>query len=112
MKALKLNGKEESVIKELVKRIKLLLGNKLALLELFGSKARGDSTKDSDIDLLLVVKEKSLQLRRNIYDILFELDPYYELKISILIYSKAEYQKNEELRSSFIENLEKEAVVL
>jgi len=47
-----------------------------------------------------------------VYDILFELDSEYELKISLRIMSFYEYQKNEELHSPFIEKVEKEGIKL
>jgi len=107
-----LNQNEKVKISEFTKRLKAILGDNLILIELFGSKARGDFSKDSDIDILLVVKKKSLELRKEIYDILFEVDPYYEFKISLRLLSQFEYQENERLNSPFIEYIKKEGVKL
>lgn len=103
---------EEKVIKEFVSRLKKELGENLLLVKLFGSKLRGDFSPDSDIDILLVVKTKNLELRNKIYDLLFEIDPYWDCKISLKIFSEYEYQKNIELESPFILNLEREGVTL
>lgn len=107
-----LNQKENKKIIEYTKRLKRSLGKDLLCLKLFGSKVRGDFTKDSDIDILIIVKEKSLNLRNKIYDILFEIDPYYELKISPRIFSEFEYKENERLNSPFIAKIEKEGIKL
>ena len=69
---------------------------------MFGSKARGDFHKDSDIDILIVVSQKNIAVRDEIYDILFRLDPYYEYKISIILFSLYDYKKNEEMNSTFV----------
>lgn len=44
----------------------------LKIILLFGSMARGDFTPESDIDLYLVVEEKSVEVEDDIYDILDE----------------------------------------
>ena len=103
---------EENVIEKLVKKIKDTLGDNLVFIELFGSKIRGDYEPDSDIDLLVVVKNKNAKLRSSLYDILFEIDPYYNFKISLIIYSEFEYKQNIKLKSTFFENLEKEGIRL
>jgi len=107
-----LNKKEREVIKEITSQLTANMKDNLVILELFGSKIRGDFEKDSDIDMLVVLKKEICQSREKIFDILFEIDPYYELKISPVIYSELEYIRNEELRSPFIENIKKEGVVL
>ena len=107
-----LNDKERNAVDRFVKRMKELLGDNLVLMKLFGSKTRGDSNEESDIDILLVLREKNRELQERIYEILFEIDPYYELRISLLIFSDFEYRKNEELSSPFIESVKKEGILL
>lgn len=107
-----LTKKEESKVTELAGKIRQLLGNQLVLLEIFGSKIRGDFTPDSDIDILIVVKNKNIGLKNKLYDILFEIDPYYEYKISLIIYSEFEYKQNVKLESPFIEYIQKEGIKL
>ena len=107
-----LNKQEEKTVRRFVENIKESLGDNVILLELFGSKVRGDFLPDSDIDILLVVKKKTPEVRDTIFNILFDIDPYYEFKISPVIYSEFEYQKNRELESTFVETISKEGVML
>lgn len=107
-----LTKKEEVKLMDFVKRVKKLLKDQLVLLEVFGSKIKGNFTQDSDIDILIVVKNKDIMLKSKIYDILFDIDPYYDYKISLIIYSLFEYEQNVRLKSPFIENLEKEGIRL
>jgi predicted nucleotidyltransferase len=106
------NSKEKEAIRLFAERIKNSLTDNITSLEVFGSKARGDFQKDSDIDILIVLKEKSLESKKSIFDIMFEVDPYYDLKISPRIMSLYEYQKNKEMHSFFIEYIEKEGIKL
>ncbi len=107
-----LNKQEEKVVREFVKEIKKSLDDNIVFLELFGSKVRGDFSSDSDIDILLVVKKKNPEVRDMIFDILFDIDPYYKFKVSPVIYSEFEYQRNKELQSTFVETISKEGVML
>lgn len=53
---------------------------------LFGSKARGDSDKDSDIDLLLLTPQPiHWRERHAIVDALFEVEMKYDVTISIVV---------------------------
>ena len=107
-----LSKEEKKVIRKFAKKIKESLGNNIVFMELFGSKVRGDFSADSDIDILLVVKKKTTKVRDRVFDILFDIDPYYKCKISPIIYSDFEYKKNDELESPFIEAIKREAVKL
>jgi len=103
---------EENTVVKFVAAIRKALGKNLLLAELFGSKARGNFSADSDIDVLLVVREKTPEIRDRIFTALFEIDPYYEYKISPVIYSEFEYKKNAEMESPFLENLNAEGIAL
>ena len=107
-----LNKQEEKVVRRFAEKIKGSLEDNIVFLELFGSKVRGDFSSDSDIDILLVVKKKTPEVRDAIFDILFDVDPYYKFKVSPVIYSEFEYQRNKELESTFVETISKEGVML
>ena len=102
----------EKIVKEFVSRLKKILGDNLLLVKLFGSRVRGDFSSGSDIDMLLVVKTKNFGLRNRIYDLLFKIDPYWDCKVSLKIFSEYEYRRNVELNSPFILNLEREGINL
>lgn len=48
----------ESVLTELYSRFQELYGDRLVRMVLYGSQARGDAGNDSDIDILVVLKNK------------------------------------------------------
>ncbi|MBI4648655.1 MAG: nucleotidyltransferase domain-containing protein [Bacteroidia bacterium] len=110
MTKLFLTKQEKDTVDKFINVVKVTLGDNLILSALFGSKVRGDYSNDSDIDILFVVKEYNVKTSSLIFDNLFEVDPYYEFKISPLIYSEFEYKKNVEMKSPFIENIKSEGV--
>lgn len=106
-----LTKKEKLTVEKFSAKLKSALRKDLILIKLIGSKVKGDFDKDSDVDVLIVVKDYLIN-KEKIFDILFTIDPYYETKISPIIYSTYEYQKNKELGSPFIEKTEREGIKL
>jgi predicted nucleotidyltransferase len=51
-----MNPKIETVVAEVRRHFKLLYGNRLVHMVLFGSQARGEAEPGSDIDILVVLK--------------------------------------------------------
>jgi len=107
----KLTEKERMVVERFSSKLKSALGKNLILIKLIGSKARGDFGSESDIDILIIVNDY-LSYKEKVIDILYNIDPYYESKISPIIYSEFEYKKNKELESPFIIKVEKEGINL
>jgi predicted nucleotidyltransferase len=107
-----LKREDRDRILKFVSELRRALGDNLKVVMLFGSRARGEGGEDSDIDLLIVLREKDLKNREKIYDILFEIDPYYDLKISPRIFSEFEFKENERLGSPFISRVKKEGIKL
>lgn len=76
----------------------------------FGSRARGDFNCSSDIDLLIVVTD--IRIKNRVISILHDIELEYDVPISPVIFTSREYEINKKLKSSFIENLEREGIVL
>ncbi len=112
IKSMHSNNKKKRIIREFSDRMKADLSDNLVSMRLFGSQARGEAREDSDIDVLIILKRRDFINRDKIYKMLFELDPYYEYKISLSIFSEEEYKKNEQSGSFFVENINREAVAL
>lgn len=61
---------------------------------LFGSKARGDSSKESDIDLLLLTAEPlNWRERHAIVDALFDVEMKHDVVISIMVNTIYDWNK-------------------
>lgn len=106
-----LTEREKKIVDRFSSKLKETLGENLIQMRLIGSKIRGDFDRDSDIDILIIVKDYLLN-KEKVIDILYSLDPYYENRVSPIIYSEFEYKKNKELESPFIETVEKEGIAL
>ena len=105
-------GVIQVVLAELVLRIHDLLGNKVKKIVVYGSYARGDAHKDSDMDIMVMVNADSEQLRQYrscVLDIQVDLSLEYEIVISIMLQSMDEYNKWLPVLP-FFQNVEREGV--
>jgi len=53
------------IISEFKKMIEQIYGERLSKVILYGSQARGEARADSDIDLLIVLKDENISLIRD-----------------------------------------------
>jgi predicted nucleotidyltransferase len=93
-------------------RVKSLLGNNLMDLKLFGSKVRGDYDRDSDLDVLIVVKNRDNRIQDAISEIVSELNIEFDCVLSPVIYTKDEYNRNRYCKTLFSKNIALEGVSL
>jgi len=79
---------------------------------LFGSVARGDDNKHSDIDILIITtnEEDESKINNDIYTKVFDILINKGERISIKIRSNKYY--NNYIHSSFLSNVEKEGIVI
>lgn len=103
---------EKEALERFVKLIRNTLGKALIKVEIFGSKVRGDYTESSDIDILIIVKERSLEVMDRIGDIAAELTIEYNIPISPVVFSEYEYKVNTDILSPFILSVDAEGVKL
>ncbi|MDP3955389.1 MAG: nucleotidyltransferase domain-containing protein, partial [bacterium] len=79
----KVSSKEERyAIERFGETVKSRLGECVVRMSVFGSKVRDDYTETSDIDVLVIVKERSLRVMDQIADITATLNIEYDLSIA------------------------------
>ena len=80
----------EHKVKQLVNQIKEHLvkeyGEKIKQIIIYGSYVRGEATKDSDIDVLVVIDDSlnPFEVRKNLSDIIFDILLEKEELISVI----------------------------
>lgn len=85
----KLNRKDAGALSEFVGRIRSELSDEVTQLRLYGSKARGGDTPESDIDVFIVVRSESRQLENRILDIAFDVNLAHDVYISPCVVSES-----------------------
>lgn len=89
--------KDLRIAEELKKRLAEQVG--IVAISVFGSRARGDATDDSDMDVFIEVERLDKDIRECILNIAWEISLKYLTVVSPLIFTREEIE-NSPLRSS------------
>ena len=76
----------------------------------FGSKARGEAAPDSDLDVLLIIRNQAAHLKRDLRRTGYLLAATSDAVPSILAYSKEEWESRKRSGSPFRKAVERDAV--
>lgn len=97
---------------EALKRLKAILHQQKNFVDfwVYGSKVRGQSTAESDIDVMIIVEEYSHDFQSMIDDIIFELNLEYDCFISATIFSRDELENGPMSESPLYKTAVKEGV--
>lgn len=105
-----LNPNERRAISEL--KAILLKKYNLVELKLFGSKVKGVETKESDVDIFIVLEQYDWDIEKQIYELCFEIGLKYDVFLSPLLYSKEEIHDELIKATPFYQVVEKEGIAI
>jgi len=106
-----LSGNEKKALaklKDLLKKARL----GLVALRLFGSKARGDYTQESDVDIAVILDEVDQAVEQEVFDICFEVGLEYDLLLSPIVLSVSETNSSKHKITPFFKILEREGIAV
>lgn len=107
---LKLTYNEQKALKEFKTALQKKFGPRLVLLQLFGSKARGDFHQDSDLDVLVVLKNMNKKDKYFIYDLVFEISIKFDVYLSEINFDEKKWRQLQIDRFSLARNIEEEGI--
>ena len=106
----KLNEIEEKAVKAFSSSLKALYGSDIKQILLFGSKARGDFHKESDIDLFILVAKSGLALRKKVASLITEIMLDHSVLLSPKIIEESHFSFLKQLETAFAKNIEKDGI--
>ncbi len=104
----------QKIINDFLKKVETVLGNRLRKIILYGSYARGDYNKSSDIDIMILTDFNNVEIeqyRNTISDIAFDIELETGFIISPLIKNIEKYNDRIDV-IPFYMNVNKEGVIL
>lgn len=87
-----LTAQEEKAIVAFKERVLKLFGDQIVGFRLFGSRARGEGNEESDIDVLVLLKEAPASVRGQVFEISADIFLEFEIDISPLVMSEHHYE--------------------
>ena len=78
----------------------------------FGSRARGEGTEDSDLDLMVLVDERTEEIEKRLDDIAYEVMWDYDFKpiVSLKVFGETQFRSAVARGFSFYKHVEKEGI--
>lgn len=107
-----LNKRDTQAIREFRGNAYKLLGNGLKMIMLFGSKAEGKDTPESDIDLVVLIEDSAVNMNDQIFDLAFEVNLKYEVYISPRIITLSTYNHPVWAITPFIKGLKAKGIAI
>ena len=109
-----MNETDRNLILEIKKRLPQDVMAHIQKVIAFGSRVRGQGDEDSDLDLLILVDQKTSELEGEIEDVAYQVMWDHDFKpiISIKVFTEGGYRNFLEEGFSFYKNIEREGVAL
>jgi len=92
LNATTLSQSEQRALQTFVRKLNQAYPRQIHQVMLFGSKARGDSDVDSDVDVLIIINQDDRSIRREIIDIASDLSLEHDILLSPRVISKNKWE--------------------
>jgi len=109
---MRINKKEKLALKKFKITLEKELADNLVEVKLFGSRARGDARKDSDIDVLVIVSSDNWRMCNVVYSIATDILLETEVCISPKTISRKKFNHLHKIGSCFIKNVVLEGITV
>ena len=108
----RLTDKERQVVMEFVERVRQRFDGQLISAVLFGSRARGEASLDSDMDVLVVMSNADPAIRKEIRHLAVEVWLEHGIYLSTRVWSRAHWCKLEGLQTLLYRNIHRDGINL
>ena len=103
---------ERQMAESFVEKLLEKFGEQILAVILFGSRARGDATDESDMDLLIIMSEVDNATKREIRFLATEIWLEHGIFLSSSIVSKAHWRQLQELGTALYCNISNDGIIL
>jgi predicted nucleotidyltransferase len=111
---MKMTPELASLLAQLRNELRSALGDNLERVTLYGSQARGDALPDSDVDVLIVLRQADNVAQETVHRIAYRLMWEHDFRhvLALNIIDHGHYRLLKEERSSYLINVEREGQLL
>ncbi len=103
---------QRAATEELLRRLQAKYPERILLIVLFGSVARGDFSPDSDIDVLVMTDKLDTDLKWDIWGIGSEVSLEFDVLFNLHVYPRTLWESLRAKRKTIWRNVERDGVEL
>lgn len=107
-----LTANEKQALSDFTTAVRSGLGAAVLQMLLFGSKARGDGDEESDIDVLLLVDQRTREVKQIVGDAAFDASLANDVVLSPIVSEKEGYDCPLHRATAFYANVQREGIPL
>lgn len=105
-----LSTQEQIAVAQFQTAVNTLCGVAPCELRIFGSRARGEGSEDSDLDILVLLPNEDRQLKTKIWDAAYEVFTTTEVIVSPLVLSHQQYDRLKARERLIAQDIEREGI--
>jgi predicted nucleotidyltransferase len=106
------NDERNQELEDLKEKLVHLLGPEAFKMILFGSRARGDYSESSDVDVAILVRELTREMKRRILDQVAEIELEYLRPVSVFVLSEEEFEHLKKRERRIAIEIERDGIAL
>lgn len=103
---------EEKTLKRIISRLRQELEQKIIAVYAFGSRVRGDFNEGSDFDVLVIVRDRTPELEKEIIGIFVDEEMKAGLSFTPVIKDVRSFELEKKYNSPFYQNIMQEGISL
>jgi predicted nucleotidyltransferase len=107
-----LNPTERQALAAFIRRLRERFDGGLQSAQLFGSRARGEGSPGSDLDVLVVVDSEDWRVHKEIRYLAADICLEYGLELSPRVWSTSHLQEMEQLQGHLYLNIQRDGISL
>jgi len=108
----RLTDNEQAAIEEYAARIRGRYPDRIRSITLFGSKARGEASEGSDVDLLLLVEAEDRELTSALWRIASDVSLEHNVVLSVRVFAEARWAESRRMRLPLYRAVQAEGIPL
>ena len=109
-----MNKHDKALTLEFRKRLPVDVKDHVTAIMIFGSRARGDASPYSDLDMAVLVDRRTVEIERKLRDIAYQVmwDHDFKPVISLKVFSRKKFDKAVRKKFSFYRHVMSEGISL
>ena len=107
-----LTDNEQAAIRQYASKLRARVPDRILSITLFGSKARGEASAESDLDLLVLVDSEDREFVSELWRMASDVSLEHNLVLSVRVFAESRWAESRRMRLPFYRAVQAEGVPL